>query len=57
MFAVRGDADRCLIYLKKAMEEGFKVADNFGKDKEFAGFRKDPRFLALISHAPTPLPE
>jgi tetratricopeptide (TPR) repeat protein len=57
MFAVRGDADRCLLYLKKAMEEGFKVADNFQKDREFAGFRKDPRFLSLLNHAPIPLPD
>lgn len=57
MFAARGDADRCLLYLKKAMEEGFKVADNFQKDREFSGFRKDPRFLALMNHAPAPLPE
>lgn len=57
MFALRGDADRCLMYLKKAMEEGFKVADSFQKDREFAGFRKDPRFVALLAHAPTPLPE
>lgn len=57
MFAIRGDADRCLIYLKKAMEEGFKVADSFQKDREFVGFRKDPRFVALLAHAPTPLPE
>jgi tetratricopeptide (TPR) repeat protein len=57
MFAARGDADRCLLYLKKAMEEGFKVADNFQKDREFAGYRKDPRFVALLTHGPTPLPE
>lgn len=56
MFAARGDADRCLLYLKKAMEEGFKVADGFQKDHEFVGFRKDPRFLSLLNHGPIPLP-
>ena len=56
MFATRGDADRCLLYLKKAMEEGFKVAEGFQKDREFAGFRKDPRFLALLTHPPAGLP-
>jgi tetratricopeptide (TPR) repeat protein len=56
MFAARGDADRCLLYLKKAMEEGFKVEEGFQKDHEFAGYRKDPRFLALLNHPPTPLP-
>lgn len=57
MFAGRGDADHCLLYLKKAMEEGFKVAENFQKDQEFVGFRKDPRFLSLLNHGPMPLPE
>lgn len=56
MFATRGDADRCLLYLKKAMEEGFKVAEGFQKDREFANFRKDPRFLTLLNNPPAPLP-
>jgi tetratricopeptide (TPR) repeat protein len=56
MFAARGDADRCLLYLKKAMEEGYKVAVNFQKDREFSGFRKDPRFITLLQHGPEPLP-
>lgn len=56
MFATRGDADRCLLYLKKAMEEGYKVAEGFQKDHEFVTFRKDPRFLSLLNHGPIPLP-
>jgi tetratricopeptide (TPR) repeat protein len=56
MFATRGDAERCLLYLKKAMEEGFKVAEGFEKDREFAGFRKDPRFLTLLNHPLAALP-
>ena len=56
MFATRGDVDRCLLYLKKAMEEGYKVAEGFEKDREFASYRKDPRFLSLLNHAPLPLP-
>lgn len=56
MFAARGDADHCLLYLKKAMEEGYKVAVSFQKDPEFSGFRKDPRFVALLQHGPEPLP-
>jgi tetratricopeptide (TPR) repeat protein len=56
MFATRGDVDRCLQYLKKAMEEGYKVAEGFEKDREFASYRKDPRFLSLLSHSPLPLP-
>lgn len=57
MYAGRGDAEHCLLYLKKAMEEGYKVAENFQKDHEFTGFRKDPRFLTLLNHGPIPLPE
>jgi tetratricopeptide (TPR) repeat protein len=56
MFATRGDVDRCLLYLKKAMEEGYKVAEGFEKDREFASYRKDPRFLTLLNHTPLPLP-
>ena len=56
MFATRGDAERCLLYLKKALEEGYKVAEGFQKDHEFVSYRKDPRFVALLNHAPTPLP-
>jgi tetratricopeptide (TPR) repeat protein len=56
MFATRGDADRCLLYLKKAMEEGYKVAEGFQKDHEFVTYRKDPRFLSLLNHGPIPLP-
>lgn len=56
MFAARGDADHCLLYLKKAMEEGYKVEVNFQKDREFSSFRKDPRFIALLQHSPDPLP-
>jgi len=57
MFAGGVDAEHCLLYLKKAMEEGFKVAENFQKDHEFVSFRKDPRFVALLNHGPMPLPE
>lgn len=56
MFAQRHDADRCLEYLRKAMEEGYKVQEEFAKDPEFDGYRKDPRFIAVLSHKPEPLP-
>jgi tetratricopeptide (TPR) repeat protein len=57
MYATRNDVEHCLLYLKKAMEEGFKVSESFQKDHEFSGFRKDPRFLTLLNHGPMPLPE
>jgi tetratricopeptide (TPR) repeat protein len=56
MYAKTGDADRCLQYLRKAMEEGFAVAANFAKDPEFAGYRKDARFTSLLNTKAVPLP-
>lgn len=52
MYAARGDSDRCLLYLKKAMEEGYPVAKDVAKDSEFATLRKDPRLKELIDSRP-----
>jgi len=56
MYAKSGDTDRCLQYLRKAMEEGFAVAQNFAKDREFDNYRKDNRFVSLLAQKPVPLP-
>ncbi len=56
MFAVRGDAERCLLYLRKAMEEGYPVASKFYSDTEFEKVKKDPRIIGLLSSQPIPLP-
>jgi tetratricopeptide (TPR) repeat protein len=45
MFAQRNDPERCLRYLQKAMEDGYKVKESVLQDAEFAGIKKDPRFL------------
>ncbi|MBI2682802.1 MAG: tetratricopeptide repeat protein [Acidobacteriales bacterium] len=52
MFAIRGDTDRCILYLKKAMEDGFPVKEQIFKDNEFAGLRKDPRINELLEWKP-----
>jgi tetratricopeptide (TPR) repeat protein len=52
MYAARGDSDRCLLYLKKALEEGYPVAKDVAKDQEFAVMRKDPRLKQLIDSKP-----
>lgn len=52
MFAARGDSERCLLYLRKALEEGYPVADGIGKDKEFAVLREDPRIKELLASKP-----
>ena len=55
-FAHMGMADRSLLYLRMAMEEGYKEIDDVYKDSEFAGLRKDPRFLELMKARPQAIP-
>ncbi len=54
MYARAGDAERCLLYLKKAIEQGYPEIKKVYTDEEFAAVRKDPRFSELW--APTPVP-
>ena len=55
-FAHMGMADRSLLYLRMAMEEGYKGIENVYKDSEFAGLRKDPRFVELMKSRPQAIP-
>ena len=48
-FAKAGNTERCLLYLTKAMEFGFKDINRVYKDDEFAQVRKDPRFAELMA--------
>ena len=52
MYAKSGNADRCLLYLKKAMEAGYAGISDVYKDEEFAQVRKDPRFAELMASKP-----
>jgi tetratricopeptide (TPR) repeat protein len=56
MYAHLGNAERCLLYLKKAMEEGYPQIDSVFKDAEFASLRKDPRFTQLMAARPQAIP-
>jgi tetratricopeptide (TPR) repeat protein len=56
-FAKRGDVDRSLLYLRKAMEDGYPHIENVYKEDEFAGLRKDPRFAELMARKPTSIPQ
>jgi len=56
-FAQRGDLDRSLLYLRKAMEDGYPQIDNVYKEEEFAGLRKDPRFTELMARKPAAIPQ
>jgi tetratricopeptide (TPR) repeat protein len=57
LFALSGNSDRSLQYLRRAMEEGYKGIENVYKDSEFAGLRKDPRFGELMAARPPAIPE
>jgi tetratricopeptide (TPR) repeat protein len=48
-YARAGNTERCLLYLTKAMEFGFKDIDRVYKEDEFATVRKDPRFAELMA--------
>jgi tetratricopeptide (TPR) repeat protein len=48
-YAKAGDVEHTLIYVRKALEEGFKEADKFTKDPEFALVRDNPEFKQIIS--------
>jgi tetratricopeptide (TPR) repeat protein len=51
-FAAQGDTERCLVYLRKAMEEGYKKINDVNNDPEFARVRKDERFVSLMGNRP-----
>ena len=52
-YAKAGNTERCLLYLTKAMEFGFKDIDRVYKEDEFASVRKDPRFAELMAKKQT----
>ena len=49
MFATKGNTEQCLLYLRKAIEDGYPVAREIYNQAEFANVRKDPRFAELMS--------
>lgn len=49
MYAQTGQFDRALLYLRRAIEEGYKDVNNALQDVEFAQLRKDPRFNDLMT--------
>lgn len=56
MYAKNGQLDRSLLYLRRAMEEGYKNINHVYQDPEFAQLRKDQRFVALMAQPPVAIP-
>lgn len=52
-----GDVTKCLLYLRKAQEEGIVLSKKLDSDPAFSHYRKDPRFLAVMNHEPLELPD
>ena len=48
-YAEAGAKDRALLYIRKALEEGFKDRDKFLKEKEFVFLQDDAEFKELIA--------
>jgi pentatricopeptide repeat protein len=48
-YAKAGDVEHALVYIRKALEEGFKEPDKFTKDPEFAVIRDNPEFKLILS--------
>jgi len=57
LFAKRGDSDRSLRYLQRAMEDGYKEINNVYKDPEFEALRSDARFTQMMAARPPAIPE
>src|SRR5262249_21495389 len=57
LYAKIGDLEHSLLYLRRAMEEGYKGIGNVFKDAEFAALRKDGRFTELMAARPPAIPE
>jgi tetratricopeptide (TPR) repeat protein len=47
--AKAGDVEHALIYIRKALEEGFKERNKFNQDPEFASLRENPEFKQILS--------
>lgn len=56
MYAQSGDFDRSILYLRKAMEEGYKSIQKVYSEPEFASLRTDKRFNELMSQKPQSIP-
>jgi tetratricopeptide (TPR) repeat protein len=49
VYARSGDVDRTLLYMRKALEEGFKDRRKFVDDEDFAALQTVPEFQTLLA--------
>jgi tetratricopeptide (TPR) repeat protein len=49
VYARNGDLDRSLLYMRKALEEGFKDRKKFVEDEDFAALQAVPEFQTLLA--------
>ncbi len=57
LYAKMGALDRSLMYLSRALEEGYNGIQVVYKDSNFEALRKDPRFGQLMAARPPAIPE
>ncbi|HXZ79223.1 MAG TPA: tetratricopeptide repeat protein [Terriglobales bacterium] len=57
MFAQQGQLDQSLLYLRRAIEDGYPNIQDVYKDADFANLRKDPRFNELMTQKPVAIPQ
>ena len=51
-FAEAGNLERCIVYLRKAKDEGYKELAEIAKDPAFAAVLKDPAIQELLAPKP-----
>jgi tetratricopeptide (TPR) repeat protein len=51
-FAQAGNIERCIIYLRKAKDEGFKELNNVKTDPDFASLLKNPEIQEILTPKP-----
>jgi len=56
-FAEAGNYERCVLYLRKAKEEGFASIGDVKKDPAFAAVLKDPAVVDLLAPKPVESPQ
>ncbi|HWR34618.1 MAG TPA: tetratricopeptide repeat protein [Clostridia bacterium] len=57
LYAKQGNLDKSLLYLRRAMEEGFPDIGKVYTDAEFATLRADQRFTELMAVRPPAIPQ